>query len=537
MFALPRPPVEGCTELPRRPPDDPRTAPRTAAPRTAAPNAAVRLFALAFCFLPAALAAWAAPGPAGTWIKTEPFDRDPGWDAVRNQVEMPAPVKRQDYGYQTGPEGQRFGRIGGVVWRSIQPSHYGMRLAPVTLEHAFSASGTVALTQSTTTLGYQNGSTLFVGFFNAREQGWRPVNFVGYRLEGYNQPDGANVEISYGTRLWTSGGAFVNARGGSQERKVRDLDHDELLRLAPDGRRHTWSLQYDPNEGAGTITLEFDGAVTTQELRPEHRRQGALINRFGLFSAQLPGNELTAYLDDLVIDGRRIDLSRDPDWEGRGNRAFADPVHYGANDFGYRRTRRAGGRPGEISGRLWRVQEPESKGYYGDDVGSLTLDDPLFAEGRLAFSQFSVDTGMHIGWFNSREQGWPPKNFVGIYLDSYSVLGRFMTPMYGTRNARREQGPEGNTLLGAGMGAMDTLIYPDGRSYRWALRYDPAAENGHGAITVTLDGRSTTVQLSPSARAEGAEMNRFGVFNMQDNNGKDCVFHLDDLRYTTARQP
>jgi hypothetical protein len=32
-------------------------------------------------------------------------------------------------------------------------------------------------------------------------------------------------------------------------------------------------------------------------------------------------------------------------------------------------------------------------------------------------------------------------------------------------------------------------------------------------------------------------MDRFGVFNMQDNNGKDCVVFMDDLRYSTAAQP
>jgi hypothetical protein len=473
-----------------------------------------------------------------TYLKEERFDRDPGWDAARNRVAKEPQEKRQDFGYQPGEAGLKFGRIGGVVWRSILPAYYAKPLSTHTLEDRFSASGTVALTQSKTTVGYENGSTLFVGFFNHRAQGWRPINFVGFRLEGYNEPDGANVEIGYGTRRWTAGGAFVNTGGGAQERKVRDLDSRQLLRIAPDGKRHTWSLQYDPAAGAGKITFVFDGAATVHELRPEHRRQGAEFDRFALFNAELPGNELTAYFDDLVVNGRRISLSADPKWEGKGNRArIADRLHYGANDFGYSRSHYAGGVRGELGGRAWRVQEPECMGYCGDNVGTLTLDDPLYAEGKIAFPRFSVDSGMHIGWFNAQEQGWPPKNFIGIYLDSLSILGRFMTPMVGTAQARRERNADGTTLHGAAAGGPKLLFDPNGCVYTWSLRYDPQAKDGNGAITLTLNSQSVTLPLQPGVRREGAIMNRFGVFNMQDNNGKDCLFYLDDLRYTTARPP
>jgi hypothetical protein len=212
-----------------------------------------------------------------------------------------------------------------------------------------------------------------------------------------------------------------------------------------------------------------------------------------------------------------------------------DRLHYGANDFGYSRTSRAGGRRGELGGRLWRVQEPEWMGYYGDDVGRLTLEDPLLASGRIAFPRFCVDSGMHLGWFNSRQQRWPPRDFVGAYLDSESVLGRFMAPMYGTSRARRERVSGSAVLHGAAFGPRDLLFHPDGRSYDWSLRYDPRAAAGRGAVTLTLGADSVTLPLQEGARAEGAELDRFGVFNMQDNNGKDCVVYLDDLRYTTAR--
>lgn len=493
--------------------------------------------------LAATLAVVAAAAPAGSpasvrasRLKTERFDADPRWDGERNRIAAPVQVKRQDFGYQPGPAGRRHGRIGGVVWRSLTPSFYGMRLRPQSLEDRLSASGTLALTQAKTTVGYQNGSTIFIGFFNRCERGWRPVNFLGFRLEGYNEPDGATVEVSYGTRLWTAGGAFVNARGGSQERNVRELDNAALRRVAPDGTKHRWSLEYDPTAGPGAITFTLDGATSVQPLRPEHRRQGAMMNRFGLFNAELPGNEMTAYLDDLRINGEGIDLSRDPRWDGENNRTqLQERAGYGLNAFGYSAAARAGGRRGALAGRAWRVQEPEFKGYYGDDVGRLTLADPLFAAGRIAFPRFSVDSGLHFGWFNAAEQGWPPKHFLGVYLDSLSSVGRFITPMYGTAFARRERVEERTIFHGAGLGGEDLLFYPDGRPYSWSLRYDPAAAAGAGTLTLGFGTRSQTIALSPDARSQGALMNRFGVFNMQDNNGKDCVFYLDDLRYTTGR--
>jgi hypothetical protein len=49
-------------------------------------------------------------------------------------------------------------------------------------------------------------------------------------------------------------------------------------------------------------------------------------------------------------------------------------------------------------------------------------------------------------------------------------------------------------------------------------------------------GREEKTVLNPGAgaRAEGAEFDLFGLFNMQDKNGKDCVIYLDELSYTAG---
>ena len=130
----------------------------------------------------------------------------------------------------------------------------------------------------------------------------------------------------------------------------------------------------------------------------------------------------------------------------------------------------------------------------------------MVARGKLRIPRFSVDSGAHFGWFNAKEQGWPPKNFAGVYLDSLTRIGRFATPMYGTSKA-----------AGVGIAPPRLLFVPDGRTYAW-----------------TLDGESITLNLEPGHKAQGAAFDRFGLFNMQDNNGKDCVLYLDDLSYTTT---
>jgi hypothetical protein len=156
----------------------------------------------------------------------------------------------------------------------------------------------------------------------------------------------------------------------------------------------------------------------------------------------------------------------------------------------------------------------------------LTLADRLSARGKIVSERFSVDAGMMVGWFNSADQDWPPSNFVGIYLDSLSDTGRLFTPMYGTST--------GSTQF-----ARDPwlLLPPDGVPKDWSLEYDPAASGGRGAITVTLDGISKTLVLASGHKAQGATLDRFGIFNMQDNNGKHSVVYLDDVVYTSSLAP
>ena len=70
----------------------------------------------------------------------------------------------------------------------------------------------------------------------------------------------------------------------------------------------------------------------------------------------------------------------------------------------------------------------------------------------------------------------------------------------------------------------------DGTSHRWALTYDP---EGEGRLTFELDGETYSAPLEPGHKADGAEFNRFGLWNHQ-NSGQGLEVYFDDLTLNGA---
>jgi hypothetical protein len=474
------------------------------------------LFALG-AWLACLALAMLAPQPALAAQKFENFDDDPLWEGHNNQlVSSTTRTVTQNFGYRTTNHvGLGAGEIGGIVDRSpLEPAYYAQVLAPLDFGQGLSFSGSLSLLQASHTSGFISSSDIFVGFFDSQEQGWRPPNFLGFRLRGHNEPvqNVASIELGYGTTAWAA-----NAIDWGQT-------------LVPNGTRHDFNVNYDPNVGNGRLTMSWDGGqILSLDLSAAHRAAGANFNRFGIFSNLLPGvtagNRMEAYFDNVTVNGTAHNFSVDPNWDAVGNQTtFADPYLYGVNDFGYRNTSHAGGSPGEIGGLIWRVEDTEEnlQAYYADDIGNFNLGDRLIASGKIAAEDFSTDAGVMLGWFNSAEQDFPPSNFVGVYMDSLSSVGRFFTPMYGTAAG-----------TAAFAGAPFLLLPPDGQPRSWSIDYDPSGADGLGTLTVGLDGEFKTITLEPGHKAEGAAFNRFGLFNMQDNNGKHAIIYLDDISYST----
>jgi len=453
----------------------------------------------------------AAPGGE----RRQDFAADPGWEGHRNRlVPTPAPVTRQDFGHRPTRHagGGAAGEVGGRIRRSATPAWYARAIPERTLDHSLTASGRFAVTQA----GGSSGA--LVGWFNKGSRGWRTPNSLAFRVDG----NGGKywVLFEYGTRTWSTGG------GATYEGRYQTTKSEPF---AADGTSHAWTLAYDPvGEGRdGRITFTLDGRPYTAAVPRAHKAEGASFDRFGLFNQQIAGDGLELYVDDLALDGVPQDFAADPGWEGRGNRvAFADRVMRPLHDFGFSPTSRAGGRPGELGGVVWRDEAPA---YYADRVGRLTLDDDLVASGTVCLAGASSDSGVYLGWFDAAakrgkatpEHEEPQRGLLGVLIEGPSRAGHYLRPAY------RTAAGEGSA---AGSGPR---IRPDGAVHRWSIRYEPGGAGGRGRIAVTFDGQSQVLDLAPGHRARGASFDRFGLFNVQSG-GPFVEIYLDDLNYTVG---
>ena len=441
-----------------------------------------------------------APALAG-----QPFDTDPGREALNNRPGPNSGVARvQDFGYSaTAHAGGGGGEIGGLVTRTFTPAYYARAIPEATLEDRLEASGKFAVTVA-------DGGGMLVGWFNKDSRGWRTPNSLVFRING--ESGKFRVFYEYGTQHWMT--------GGGQTFEGRYQDNPESLHPA-DGSVHTWRLLYEPDGagGNGQLTFTLDGEIYTAAMDPGHKADGAIFDRFGLINTQIPGGTVTAYVDDLTLNGVQEDIAADPGWDGAGNRAkFTDTLIRPIHDFGYSETAHAGGRPGEIGGAVWRVEstEPEDSAYYATPVEGLTLNDPLHASGKVAMTAAAADSGVLIGWFNEATfRGAPPMNFLGVFVEGPSRIGHYFRPVFNSSDdikAIISDGP---------------VIHADSLPHTWTLDYSPETSR----IEVTLDGVEIALDVPPEARKGNAAFNRFGMLTWL-RGGHFVKVYLDDLAFT-----
>ncbi len=263
--------------------------------------------------------------------------------------------------------------------------------------------------------------------------------------------------------------------------------------------------------------------------------------RFALLLAVLAavaGAPLTG-AEKAVERTERFD--RDPGWEGVNNRTTATSTREVVQDFGFSpQSRRAGGEPGEMGGRITPAAEPA---YYARRVDRLTLDRPFSASGRLAGNdrQFHV----LVGFFNAGTLNeWRTPNTVAIRL-----LGRgdrlFAFVEYCTSRWRAGGDNPGGFAVREDpqSGRKELRGFSTGAPHTWSLRYDPSAFNGDGGLTATVDGETAVCRLDPGHKADGAEFNRFGLLNVMKSADDGGEVWLDDVRVldgpveTFARDP
>ncbi|MBE7498606.1 MAG: hypothetical protein HS117_27010 [Verrucomicrobiaceae bacterium] len=480
-------------------------------------------------FLALGVSATAAP------LKTETFDREPGWEGHHNRIPPEKPlIVTQDFGYSaTNHAGKAQGEVGGSIQRSTTPAYYAAEIPVRTLEDKFAASGSFALTKS------QPGAGIFFGFFNSNQPGGsgRPIGSLGLHFDFEGKGGRLATRLITGTNK--SCGTFITPYLPGKFRPTP---------IKNDGTRYHWTLAYDP-QGAGgdgefTFTMRSDTHTSedygelpeasqkealarfpetqrfTVPLTPGYKKEGATFDRFGVLNMMKSGGVAVMFFDDVVIDGRAEDFSRDPGWAAVGNRTtYEDREITGAHDFGFSATNHAGGKgTGEAGGGLWRSG---AYAYYADKVGPLNIDQKLEARGKAKLVTAGPDSDMHIGWFSGATKDKSPDeagNFVGIHVGGPTRIGHYFIPCFTTAKATKgkvENGP---------------IITP-GKVFDWALLYDPAANNGHGEMRVTLGDESVTLPLKPGQKAQGATLDRFGLFTSQAG-GQMVKIFLDDVSYT-----
>jgi len=461
--------------------------------------------------------------PQGFWggvvQKSESFDHDPGWEEFNNRV---LPKRRvevvQDFGFGFSERTKTDqGVIGGKVTRSSKPCYYAKQIAPRTLNDKISASGTFKLTAS------GGSSGIFFGWFNANQPGGsgRPVGSLGMDFDG--EGSGARLAVRMISKSNKSCGTFITPFIPGKYRPTP---------IRKDGTTYKWKMDYDPEANAGkgrfSFSIEsdsnkredFEGKVFTVDLPNGFKQDGATFDRFGLMNAMKAGGPLTIFFSELELGGERVDLTKEPGWIGSSNHErYEEPNQLGAHDFGFSPdTKFAGGARGEMGGKFWRSG---SYGYYADKVGRLTLSQPLEASGKVVLLVGAPDSDMFIGWFNSTNKVKPPVeagNFLGVHVGGPTRVGHYFQPAY-----RTGQGSRGSPKTGP-------VLVPE-KVYDWKLNYDPAAEQGRGAIQVKLGDESVTVAFKPGQKEEGATFDRFGVFT-SDIGGQMVKIYFDDLKYT-----
>jgi len=463
-----------------------------------------------------------------TIIREEKFDREPAnWEGINNRnIHFERKIVTQDFGYapSTNHAGGARGEVGGRIHPAGESAFYGYRLpVPRNLNDSLSASGKIFVA---TGAGH-----FLLGFFNENMLNeWRTPNTMAVRING--RGDFFYCHIEYSTSRWRSNAGIIGeiSPGGNIQ-----------LKEMPSGQCFEWRMEYDPKgaDGWGMMIFSLNGETAKCSFTQDHRRDAALFTHFGIFPIPKTWDSPSeAWIDDVEINGEKFDFSQDPYWDQKNNRCTYETKDTRPRfDFGWSPTQWAGGlAPGELGGLIFRgdCRDPKRMAAYGDQIGKLTLDAPIFARGKICMIRGVSDSTASLGFYNS---AWSlrsnsaqnqsiPMDYLGVNIEGPSSEGFFFYPVY------RVHGD----ISGALSGSADKMlrIYPDRQVHEWSLQYDPEGANGRGLITVHLNDRSCVLELEPNAKTTGAFFDRFGICTPWIDGNSVTVF-FDDLQYVCGQ--
>ena len=222
----------------------------------------------------------------------------------------------------------------------------------------------------------------------------------------------------------------------------------------------------------------------------------------------------------LEAGEERVDLARDPQWEGFRNRLLPEPLPITRQDFGWVAPSGAAGK-GAVGGWVQRSVQPAT---YAKAIPARSLNDRLSASGKFRVTEDDGGSGMMFGWFNENSRGWRTPNSLVFRIDGNGSK-YWVFYEYGTRGWLTGCG---GCFEGARYQTTPTKPFKaDGTEHTWSLTYDPLGAEGNGLITFVLDGKSYTEALAPGHKLDGAEFNRFGIVNQQLTGGGLRAYFTD----------
>jgi hypothetical protein len=230
-------------------------------------------------------------------------------------------------------------------------------------------------------------------------------------------------------------------------------------------------------------------------------------------------------------------FDRDPGWDGVNNRP-ADrgdrPVEV-RQDFGFSATSHAGGRPGEIGGHVHAAAEPA---WYARVIPQASLEQPLIASGTLAVADGG--TNLLLGFFNAdTAKEWRTANSLALRIngrgDHFFAYLEYCTSQWRAGADSPHPFPMAEDKQ---TGRKSPVGFPAGKKvYRWEIRYDPAGNQGGGAITATIGDKTSVCHLDAGHKADGATFNRFGILNVMKSADSGSDIFVDDVTINGEAEP
>lgn len=217
----------------------------------------------------------------------------------------------------------------------------------------------------------------------------------------------------------------------------------------------------------------------------------------------------------------------DPGWQGVNARAAREqpPVTI-RQDFGYSRTKHAGGGAGEIGGFITPAGEAA---YYATAIPAKTLADRLSASGTLS----CPDGPSHLllGFFNSRTVNeWRTPSTIALRIngrgDHFFAYVEYCTAKW---RAGGDSTPFPSTKDPA-TGRLSLIGFPSGgKVHRWSLSYDPAGAGGNAVVTATIGDAKAVCEIDADHRTDGATFDRFGLLNIVKSADGGGEIYIDDV--------